>query len=100
MAIAPEPYFSACMAVLSQAVLRVRVIGWSGEKAGLSPEATAQIADLMDAVHNLPHLVQHWERCDQKLLKAFLNQYDQKWHSVETGPSLLHIYEELLAQGM
>jgi hypothetical protein len=58
MAVAPEPYLSACMAVMFQASLGCRSWGWSGE---VSAE---HLADLMDAIHNIPALVRQWELCD------------------------------------
>ena len=51
MSVAPEPYFSACMAVLYRATLTARRWGWSSH---VSPE---HLADLMDAIHNIPDLV-------------------------------------------
>jgi hypothetical protein len=95
--LAPEPYLSACLEVLYRATLNARVIGWSGEKDGLSAEQSSQIADLMDAVHNIPHLLQRWEHCDEGLLRSFLETFDTKWKSANAG-LLLVVYEEALAK--
>lgn len=48
------------------AILEARASAW---QADVNPE---RLADLMDAIHNLPTLVQHWETCDQELFKATL----------------------------
>jgi hypothetical protein len=93
--LAPEPYLSACLEVLYRASIHARLIGWAGEKAGLTPEQSAEVADLMDAVHNIPHLIQRWEECDEKLLRSFLETFDTKWKG-ESNAGLLTAYEETL----
>ena len=80
----PSPYLSACLEVLYRAALTARVIGWSGEKDGLNAQQSAQIADLMDAIHNIQHLLQRWEQCDEGLLRSFLDiryqvERNQRW---------------------
>jgi hypothetical protein len=42
----------------------------------------AQIADLMDAVHNIPEMIQYWERCDVDLLRRTLQHYDNRWGDI------------------
>src|SRR4051794_4797691 len=73
MEFAPEPYRSACLATLRQAILGCRVLGWSKDAP---PE---QVAGLMDAVHNLPELMADWERCDVQRLRQDLMRYDRRW---------------------
>lgn len=73
MALAPEPYLSACLATISEAVLAARFNSW---RKSASPE---QIADLMDAIHNIPSLMKNWENCDVQWLRESLRQYDTKW---------------------
>jgi hypothetical protein len=88
MAIAPEPYRSACLAVLDRTILYCRAAGWSN---ALSAE---HVADLMDAVHNIPWFIQNWERCDVALLRAMLYEYEQKWLGTE-GMALGQIFDEV-----
>ena len=95
--LAPEPYLSACLEVVYRAALNARVIGWSGEKDGLNAQQSAQLADLMDAIHNIPHLLQRWEQCDESLLRSFLETFDTKWKGSGAG-LLLVVYEEALAK--
>jgi hypothetical protein len=90
MAIAPEPYLSACMAVLCRSALASRMWGWSGE---VSPE---HLADLMDAIHNIPELVRHWELCDLQLLRGTLGDYDRKWAG-RGGIALLQVFDGTVA---
>ena len=78
--LAPEPYLSACVAVIESAVLQARSLAWSNDPAQLD-----EIAKLMDAIHNLPGLLQRWEDCNESWLRAALT------------PSLLDLYERILA---
>lgn len=92
MAVAPEPYLSACMTVLRRSMLNCRAWGWSGE---VSAE---HIADLMDAVHNIPELVVRWERCDVEFLRtAYLLPYQQKW-AERGGLPLCRIFDSVVAR--
>ncbi len=84
---------SACLTVLYRATVACRMWGWSGR---VSPE---HLADLMDAIHNIPELVQHWERCDVEFLRtAFLRVYEQKWLG-RGGLALCQIFDDIIAQG-
>ena len=93
--LAPEPYLAACLEVLHRASIHARLIGWSGENDGLTADRSAEIADLMDAVHNIPHLLQHWEGCDESLLRSFLKTFDTKWKD-KNSAGLLVAYEQML----
>ena len=91
MSVAPEPYFSACMAVLYRATLTARMWGWSSH---VSPE---HLADLMDAIHNIPDLVQNWEKCDpERLRTVYLLPYEQKWAG-QGGLALCQIFDQVIA---
>jgi hypothetical protein len=71
------------------AILDARASGWQSD---VNPE---RLADLMDAIHNLPTLVQHWDTCDQARLKNMLLDYERKWGN-SGGPCLRTIYEQAL----
>ena len=73
MATAPEPFFSAGMYVLHWTFLKARMWGWSGS---VNP---AMLADLMDAVHNLPHMIAHWTDETDERLRLELSTFDQRW---------------------
>ena len=90
MAVAAEPYLSACMELLYRSTLLCRMWGWSGE---VSAE---HLSELMDAVHNVPALVQDWERCDLKLLRDVLGDYQAKWLR-RGGLALLEIFDGIVA---
>lgn len=82
--LAPEPHLSACLHILYFATLEARAISWrSGDPK--------QVAALMDAVHNIPVLLQRWEICDEKLLVSTLDDYDRAW-----GAALRAEYERIV----
>ncbi len=89
--VAPEPYLSACMEVLYRTAITCRMWGWSNNAP------SEHLADLMDAIHNIPHLVQNWEGCDVKLLReGFLQPYQEKWRS-SGGLPLCQIFDDVVA---
>ncbi|NUP09150.1 MAG: hypothetical protein HOW73_24125 [Polyangiaceae bacterium] len=71
--------------------MRARALGWSGERNGLSPAQASELAALMDAIHNIPHLLQRWESCDEEALRATLEAFDAKFS--ERGRGLVAIYD-------
>jgi hypothetical protein len=90
--IAPEPYLSACMAVIHGTVVRARAMSWS---RNIDP---AHLADLMDAIHNIPEMVQTWERCDVEFMRsAYFMAYDEKWSS-HSGFSMCGTFDQALLQ--
>lgn len=93
MSLPPEREFNACMEVVRVAMLEARVWGWRGNVPA------EQLADLMDAIHNIPSLVAHWEGCDQEWLRRSLEQYERKWARSE-GPCLRTLYERALSGGV
>lgn len=98
VALAPEPHLSACLEVLRQATIHARLIGYGGHNGGLTAEKSDCLADLMDAVHNLPDLLQNWEKCDERLLRLFLQEFDEKWQG-HIGVELLATYLRLVERG-
>jgi hypothetical protein len=55
------------------------------------------VADLMDAVHNIPWLLQNWEDCDIEFLRtAFLQVYEKKWLT-KGGPALCQVFDQVVA---
>ena len=51
---------------------------------GLSSEVNANhLADMMDAIHNIPNCMIDWERCDVETLRDdLLKIYDNKWSMI------------------
>ena len=85
MALAPEPYLSACLEVLRQATIHARLIAYGGHQAGLTAQQSDCLADLMDAVHNIPDLLNRWEECDEHMLRYILDSFDHKWRDQTTA---------------
>ena len=97
MALAPEPYLSACLETLYRAVIEARLLGATGRAGGVGAGDCARLDDLMDAVHNLPRLLTRWETVDEQQIRDFLATYDEKWASL-TSFRLLTVYEREIAR--
>lgn len=95
MSIAPEPYLSACLRVLYSATVEARALAWDGQQVPLDEHQVQRLAELMDAVHNIPLLLSRWEDCDESLLRGMLSAYDTKWaHASRTR--LLVVYQSII----
>jgi len=90
MTVAPEPYHTACLEVMKRAILSCRMWGWSDDVDA------AHLADLMDAIHNIPYLVQNWEFCDIEFLRSFFEEYEKKWLD-KGGLTLCQIFDDHMA---
>ena len=96
---APDRHLLACMEVLYRAIIEARVLAWGGHRLRhrLSGQRDRQIADLMDAIHNIPLLAMNWDVCDQQMLRSYLVAYDETW--AHRGSSLVKTYDAVLATG-
>jgi hypothetical protein len=90
MSLADETAMRAGLAVLRDAILTARTLGFDGSSGGLPALRSAQLADLMDAVDNIPDLLTRWDTCDESLLISMLKDYDGRW-----GTSLAGVWERL-----
>jgi hypothetical protein len=90
MSLPPPQKLAACLAALECAAIRLRLLGYAGEKEGMTSRGAAEVAALADAVHNLPYLIQHWDTCDEELLRGMLHDCDNLFPSAH---SLLAAYE-------
>ena len=95
MVFAPEKKLAACFEVLHWATLRLRLLGYSGKTDGLPTSVASEVAAIADAVHHLPYLAQHWETCDERLLRGMLAACDERYPST---PGLLEIYDRASAE--
>jgi hypothetical protein len=87
IALTPEAKLRACLAVLRCACLEGRMLGYEGQHAGLPARRAELLADLMDAVHNVPELLLQWSEVDESILRGMLSGFDRKWsgESVSLG---------------
>jgi hypothetical protein len=92
MPTAPEPYLSAGLATIREAVLMARACCWRDRPS------VELVADLMDAVHNLPDVLVRWETCDLEWLRRDLAAYDRKWGR-DGGWSLLRVFDQAVEAG-
>ena len=89
MTIPPETQFRACMDVLRHAIVQARVWGRDGNVPA------EQLADLMDAIHHIPGVVQNFNACGDDDLKRQFETYERKWGKSD-GPCLLTLYQQRL----
>jgi hypothetical protein len=47
-------------------------------RTGLGRDESKRLADLMDAVHNIPGQAGDWGRCDEQELRSRLGAYDAR----------------------
>ena len=71
--LAPQPYRTACLHVLEQAVLDCH----SGLRTGKMTVRQAEA--FMNAVRNIPGLLERWEGCNLGQLRTELTGYDVEW---------------------
>ena len=90
MAVAPEPYMSALTAVLTEAILCCRNHNW---RPGFPHD---HVADLMDAVHNIPAAIKDWQPWQADFLRKSLRTYEIKW-SPNGGPTLSQSFDKIVA---
>jgi hypothetical protein len=93
---APLPQLAAGLGALYRACVEARLLGHEGQAAGLSAERSRELADLMDAVHNIPFVLLHWDQCDESLLRDMLRDFDARWREGRVG--LLEAYEQAMAK--
>ncbi|SMC26322.1 hypothetical protein SAMN02745857_02450 [Andreprevotia lacus DSM 23236] len=81
--IAPEPYRSAYLAVVHQAILTSRWLAFRNQRLPqrlFARQHIAHIAALQDAIHVIVELLNQWERCDEPALRRnHLAAYDSRW---------------------
>lgn len=70
---------------MRQAILHARALAWQ-------KKSHEEIADLLDAIHNVPEMLIKWESCDENFLKEKLESYDRKWAKGE-GFSIKKVLE-------
>lgn len=95
MALAPEPYLSACLETVYFAVTHARHMGVTGRRAGITVGDAARLEELMDAIYKLPRLVRRWEIVNEELIRMMLADFDARWADV-TAFELLPIYQRAL----
>ena len=88
---ATERELNACLEVMRDAILQARIWGWDENVPAV------QLADLMDAIHNIPTYIQHWDQIGKEAVKNELRLYDEKYpRSVDGVNGLVQLYEHVL----
>ncbi|OGT88110.1 MAG: hypothetical protein A2514_02610 [Gammaproteobacteria bacterium RIFOXYD12_FULL_61_37] len=90
---APEPILSAYIHLLGRVVLEVRA-----RSIGPNKMPDDQIFDLMDAIHNVPHMLAQYGSFEDKMMREnYLAPYDEKWGGKERF-RLLETLEDAMKQ--
>jgi hypothetical protein len=95
--LAPQPQLSACLRVIEAATVEARALGWTGTRGPLTERDAKRLSALMEAVHNIPHLLQCWERVNEEWLRADLRKYDDEW-GAESHVRLLDSYDIVMSR--
>ena len=94
MAIAPEPVLKATLKTLHWALICCR--NWTIPNPALPVVPSSVIYDLMEAIHEVPDFLIHWERHDLDQLKMYLGCF--KWqHWRQSVDAELHYVPDLVA---
>lgn len=93
----PEPYRIACLEVIYRAVLEARALAFCNHRLRfrLRKKPHRRIADLMDAIHNIPIFLMDWSHCKPGLIREYLVHCDSRLPST-WGPRLADVYDEAL----
>jgi len=85
--------------VCYHAVLHSRMLANKAHRcfnSGIRRKWALQIADLMDAIHNIPNHLKEPEKADLDFLPVCLDCCDKNWGEEKSFPHLRNIYENAL----
>jgi hypothetical protein len=87
----------ALLKTLERVLLKIRMIGYEGQSSGLSTGQSEEIADLADALHNIPEaILESNNKFDLEFnTEIMLGGFDSKYKGA-TNTNLLEIYEHIL----
>ena len=93
--LAPEPHFSAYLALLENALLYIRLITSSPEK--ITPQQIREIHALADAIHNIPEfLLEHGHYFTEDIIREKIASFDEGFR--DSGAQLGALLKESLAK--
>lgn len=81
--------FNACLMTLRDGIVYARSFAYTNEPH-------EKIADLLDAIHNIPDLLRNFEYLDEQFLKNYFLEYDRRWKHQKDDFSLRDTYEKHL----
>ncbi len=85
----------ALLKTLQRGLLKIRTIGYEGQHSGLSVDQSELIADIADALHNVPYALTDANFDLDFHTKIMLGGFDEK-HGTSTNFRLLEIYNHIL----
>ena len=87
----------ALLKTLRGVILEIRILGYEGQNNGLSKEVSERIADLADAVHNIPEALLS-EGFDLNFhTEIMLGGFDEKYKNTQCSKPL-QIYKNSLIE--
>jgi len=88
---------TALLSTLARVILEIRILGYQGQHTGLSKEKSALIADLADAVHNIPEAILSKDFDFNFHSDIMLGGFDAKYKDIHSLKPLA-IYKNYLGQ--
>ena len=83
------------LGVVYRVIIEARILGWEGENGniGIKPKECKYLADMMDAIHNIPLAINEEQHYDNDFLLLLLKGFDEKWANKE-NLSLMTTYND------
>ena len=97
MDIAPDPYLKSYLKVLEKAISQARFYALKSQNKllkGFDSKHHENLADLLDAIHVIPELLNQWSRCNEPSLRNYLEEFDKKWVRSENDFSLVKTFDD------
>ena len=81
----------ALLRTMKYGVLSLRILGYQGQQQGLTKQQSEIIADLADAIHNIPEAIES-KSIDLKFhTNTMLGGFSQKYKNNPDAPDLLNM---------
>ncbi|MGA4605425.1 hypothetical protein [Pseudoalteromonas maricaloris] len=85
----------ALLKTLQRPLLRIRLMGYEGQKSGLPCEQSEMIADLADALHNISEALSNESYDINFHTNIMLGSFDEKYKD-KSSIQLLELYQHIL----
>lgn len=83
----------ALLKTLRLGVLNLRILGYAGQRnSGLTAEQSELVADLADAIHNIPEALTTESFDSEFHVQMMLGGFQKKYESNADAPKLLNYY--------
>ena len=86
----------ALLKAMYMAILQIRMLGYEGQNDGLSKEQSMVVADLADAIHNIPEAIASGEYDLNFQVEIMLKGFAEKYPNYE-GLNPYNVYKNTLS---